>query len=49
MVIDLKFNVGTVLLLGVIGGLCAVINKKSSKIAQLSKENEELRSAINVA
>ena len=49
MIIDIKFNVGTVVLVAVIGGLCTVINKKNTKITKLTKENEDLRSAINVA
>ena len=44
MIIDMKFNVGTIVLVAVIGGLCAVINKKNVKIAKLTAENEELKS-----
>ena len=47
MIIDIKLNVQTIVLVGVIGGLGVVLNKKSAKIAALKKENEELRNAVN--
>lgn len=43
MFIDVKFNVQTIVLLGVIGCLCHAINKKDTVIANLTKENEELK------
>lgn len=49
MFIEIKLNVGTIVLLGVIGGLYLAINKKNAKINKLTKENEELKSAINAA
>lgn len=43
MYIDVKLNVQTMVLFGIIGGLVCVINKKDKQIAQLTKENEELK------
>lgn len=43
MFIDVKLNVQTIVLLGMIGGLCCLVNKKNQVIDKLTKENEELK------
>lgn len=43
MYIDIKLNVQTMLLLGVICGMVQVVKRKDQKIATLTKELEELK------
>ena len=43
MYVDIKLNIQSIVLLGIIGGLVHVINKKNMTISRLEKENIELR------
>lgn len=43
MQIDIKLNIGTFILLGVVGGLGYVVYKQKEKIQTLKDENEVLR------
>lgn len=45
MHVDIKLNIQNIVLLGIIGGLVHVINKKNMIITKLEKENIELRAA----
>lgn len=43
MNIDIKLNVQTIVLIGVIGCLASALSKKNQKIEKLVAENEELK------
>ena len=43
MIIDIKLNVQTIVLIGVIACLGSALSKKSQKIEKLVAENEELK------